>query len=50
MNWLPKQKMVGVLFCFLVVGSTILVATAEVKKKNGYSCNKKTCGPVDGVI
>ncbi|MCA9005933.1 MAG: STN domain-containing protein [Planctomycetaceae bacterium] len=33
MNWLLKQKMVAVLFCFLAVGSTVLVATAEVKKK-----------------
>ena len=41
MNWLPKQKMVGVLFCFLVVGSTILVATAEVKKKTVTPVTKK---------
>ena len=33
MSWLLKKKIVAAILCFLAIGSSMLVATAEVKKK-----------------
>lgn len=41
MSWLLKQKMVAAILCFLAVSSSMLVATAEVKKKTVASDAEK---------